>query len=675
MSGLFSTCARALAVACTTWLALAATDLVHPYGVLTVATTPVLVRVAAFSMLAALATAVSVALPVTLAVAVCRQRGVRAVDAPVLVASAFALASHRTGLALLEAAGAAAWFAWAAALAFVVGLSWAALAGRVSERWGAKPRIAGATLWGLVALVVVGLGTEAGFVAAPVLLVGAFAAGWIPGATQAGACGRRAMVMFAAGLSTVVALAPLAERRPVLGADLSAAAAGRPNVLVVMVDTLRADRMSLYGYGRKTTPALDRRAARRATVFDAALSPASSTVPAVKAVLSGRAASAFGLADLNAPPPAGFASLPEAFAAAGYRTGCFSANALLGAPSFRAAFATHLAVGGDYQFGRSFLLARLVAAARWRETFALAERLGVYKTSGDFVRRRMAAWIAERPAAPFFAWLQLYEPHWPYLDYGHGLANRERLEGEAPLGLRELLALSPGSPEGRALASTARASELADRYDEGVREADAVLSRVLADLEALGVAGRTLVVVVSDHGEELFEHGGYGHGHDVFEEQIHVPLVFLWPEGEDWESYPPRVATPVSTVDLGATLAELSGLPPGGLWNEKQSLLRTLEGGAAGSGVVSEAQVPGKNFVAWRHEERKVRLRMSGTATPATTPHALVFDLGIDPAERSPVRGDDPAVAPLVGAARKKAMRLWRRAASATQSSAAVDAR
>ena len=303
--------------------------------------------------------------------------------------------------------------------------------------------------------------------------------------------------------------------RIVVAAALALAAGGcardgaaRPgaNVLLVTLDTVRADRVGCYG-GAVATPSLDR-LAREGVRFAQASSPAPLTLPAHASLLSGLLPPAHGLRNNGAGAfPADRPTLATALAARGYRTAAFL---------------------GAFVLDRRFGLDRGFATyddeiERGPDTAPSLEA----ERRGDRVVDRALAWLegpAKKDDQPFFLWVHLYDAHAPYAP---------------PPPFRERHAGRP--------------------YDGEVAFADAQVGRLLAALDRLGLAGDTVVAVAADHGEALGEHGELTHGFFLYEPTLRVPLLLRAPGNFRGGTV---VETPVGLADLGPTL---SGLVEGGL--------------------------------------------------------------------------------------------------------------
>lgn len=354
----------------------------------------------------------------------------------------------------------------------------------------------------------------------------------------------------------------LGRRRVAAGAVLAATAATclacgapeseRPNVLLVTLDTLRADRLSAYGYELPTSPFLEELAARGVR-FDRAYASSNVTKPSHASILTGLHPKHHGLITNNeAILHDDIETLAERFAGHGYSTAAVVASNLLDADRS----------GLGQGFARYLDLAsagRRPAGSRFRL---------VQRSAAEVVEHALLALTAP-PSEPFFAWLHFYDPHTPYRPppeyFDRFWELRERVEPPAPL------AITAFGGERMAPGTIPRASALAGARDPRVYEAaylgeiaflDDQLRRLFAAFGELDLARPLLVAITADHGEMLGERGIYYHHPSLEEPVIRVPLILLGP-GVPAGS---RVAALVESVDLAPTLAELAGLsaaPPG----------------------------------------------------------------------------------------------------------------
>jgi arylsulfatase A-like enzyme len=426
-----------------------------------------------------------------------------------------------------------------------------------------------------------------------------------------------------------------ARRLPALAAlALAAAGCGPPaapaparNLVVVVIDTLRADRVGAYGHDRDTTPAVDDLAAR-GVLFEDAAAHSNWTVPATASLLTSRYPSEHGagvpgeVKHLGKTPPnqiaAGVESLGEVLRDAGFATGLFSAN--------------------PYLYG-SFQRGFQVAEVEWIDAGALTDRALAWLRAGDgrffLYLQYMDLHQPVRPPQPWFDWYKIAgeghaERHtdWWYLDLD-----------------------DPSDPKFQLY----RAHKMA-LYDGALRYVDHQIGRLLEALEESGAADDTLIVVTSDHGEEFWDHWqagralrddprgiwGVGHGHTMYEELLHVPLVLAGPDLAEGR----RSGCPVRHLDVAPTVLARLGVPaPREMRGD--DLTPLLGRGEAAPcerrPQIAESPAYGPESSAITLGRRKVVER-----APA---FRLLFDLRDDPGERQDLSGDREDVASALAAA------------------------
>ncbi|GAB4222535.1 MAG: hypothetical protein Kow0062_20390 [Acidobacteriota bacterium] len=380
-------------------------------------------------------------------------------------------------------------------------------------------------------------------------------------------------------MATLLALAGCQPRQESPPEDGTAA----PTVLLVTVDTLRADRLGCYGREDAGTPRIDR-LAEGGTLFENAHTSAPLTLPAHASILTGRSLPAHGVFNNGTfRLPDGVPTLPEALAAAGWSTGAFVSAPVL---ARRYGLDRGFAVYDDHipqpRSGRGLVV-------------HYPERAGLETA------RRALAFIAAQPSGkPVFAWVHIWEPHVPY---------------------------SPPADLARRYAD--------DRYQGEVAAADRVVGRLIDEIDAMGRGDRRLVTVVADHGEGLGEHGEPTHGVFLYRATMRVPWIL---EGPAW-GVPAgrRIEAPVSVIDLAPTLADLVGLPPlEGV--DGASLVPLLRGGAAPdrAGVFAESHLPRLEF-GWSGLRALVS---AGHLKLIDAPRPELFDLEKDPSEEKDLSAD-----------------------------------
>ena len=355
---------------------------------------------------------------------------------------------------------------------------------------------------------------------------------------------------------------------------LPGASASAPDVLLIIVDTLRADHLSSYGYFRNTSPTIDALAAD-GVLFENSFATSSYTLPSHASMLTGQYPRVHQIewdTSHNPPPPTG-QNLPEALQSLGYRTGAFSANTFY--------------FSREHGFGRGFLhfadFFHSLEDMAWRTAYgAIATRLVRHRLGlEDLPGRKLASdvnketlrWIRKDHDRPFFAMLNYMDAHEPYLP---------------PQPYRNQFAKTP-DPGGllnskwhipKTLTPEQLQSEI-DAYDGGIAYVDAEISRLLSDLRAMTRSRPLVVIVTSDHGEEFGEHGGFLHQRHLYREVIQVPLI-IWEPGRVPKGK--RLGQPVSNGAIPATVLSLLGSDPTQfqipslqpLWEGRQSEVRPV---------------------------------------------------------------------------------------------------
>ncbi len=309
---------------------------------------------------------------------------------------------------------------------------------------------------------------------------------------------------------------------------LSQAAPGAPNVVLLVLDTVRGISLSLYGYGRATTTFLET-LARRGTVFDRATATSSWTLPSHGSFFTGRDAhvlSADWLRRLDNTHP----TIAEVLAARGYLTAGFVAN------TYYCAEESGLARGflhyEDYLLSpRQVLLSTslgqeiLSVRNQYRSAWRISDRKGARRVTTTFLDWLARVHAGERQ--PFFAFLNYFDAHAPY----------------------------QSAPE--ILGRFQSGDRLRDAYDAAIAMLDREIEELWTELGRRGLLENTLLIVTSDHGEQLGEHSLHGHGNSLYLQTLQVPLLIAFPsrvpEGL-------RVTDPVSLRDLPSTIVDLLGV-------------------------------------------------------------------------------------------------------------------
>jgi arylsulfatase A-like enzyme len=363
---------------------------------------------------------------------------------------------------------------------------------------------------------------------------------------------RRSLPWLAAAVALVFAGVEsggwLRERMAI--AALPPAPPAAPNVLMIVVDTLRADHLSGYGYARPTSPRLDR-LAREGALFESAFSTSSWTAPSHASLLTGRHPHEHGV-EWRTPRAlldGRYPTLAEALKDRGYRTAAFSANPFW--------FTRPMGFGRGFIRFEDFF--QSLSDMALRTFFGRAFEQMVLRRLGieDFPARKRAAdinrsvlrWVERDREKPFFAFLNYMDTHDPYLPPEPFRSKFSRTP--APGGIintrlgRYHPTMTPEELQGEI-----------DAYDGAIAYVDEQIGQLIDELQRRSLLDRTVVVVTSDHGESFGERGFLLHANSLYRETIHVPLIFRYPEKAPAGV---RVTQPVTNAAAAATVMELVG--------------------------------------------------------------------------------------------------------------------
>ncbi|HOP26643.1 MAG TPA: sulfatase [Candidatus Sabulitectum sp.] len=376
-----------------------------------------------------------------------------------------------------------------------------------------------------------------------------------------------------------------------------------PNVLLILVDTVRADHFSCYGYSRQTTPFIDS-LAQTGTMALRCQGQSSWTLPSMTTIMSGRTPVEHGAGRRNGvfhgvSPDLPW--LPMAFYSAGYRT---------------AAFFNVMFMNEDFGFHRGF---------RHFDCQGVASGNSLRKagsTVDDFL-----AWLDSSDGSePFFAAVHFYDPHIPYDPPApwDTMFTDPSYQGEYGTswgtGITEMMAVNAGET----VPSEADIHNLVALYDGEIAYTDSEIGRLLREIRARGLGENTIIVLVGDHGEEFLEHDGIEHGRTLYQELTHVPLILAGPGFQGGRV----IEEPVAQYDLSFTLARATGVDFPVLDHQvdlaaEQPVMRRI----FASGVLWRQEgdlvsvVEGDMKLIWSVEDDSVQ----------------AFHLGDDPAETEPV--------------------------------------
>ena len=420
-------------------------------------------------------------------------------------------------------------------------------------------------------------------------------------------------------------------RWPASAGERSASRAERPNIVLISIDTLRADHLGAYGAPDASTPRLDE-VAREGVVFEQTITSSPWTLPAMASLFTGLYPRHHGAGRItNRRDPLGRAGLSSdtwtvtaALQQAGYVTQAIVSNPYLALRyGFGAGFDGYENLTIESEFFLAGAHVTIVRLLGWlRPDLLVGDR-------GNRISAAAVRWLqGVDPTRPFFLWLHYVDPHAPYSLAG--VTAHKTFRGDSLLGARgpvekEVTAISPDVARlrsGEVQLSAAQKDAVRQLYQAEVTNVDTAVGTVLEALERRDLAQRTLVVIVGDHGEEFWEHGGVEHGHTVYDEIVKVPFLIrlpgVLPAGA-------RVPQLVRITDVAPTVLELANIePPATL--DGESTMPLIRGTDAGPRVaVIETLLFAEERIGLRTAETKYVLWDNGKEE--------AFDLRDDPSE------------------------------------------
>jgi arylsulfatase A-like enzyme len=321
------------------------------------------------------------------------------------------------------------------------------------------------------------------------------------------------------------------------------------NVIIILVDCLRADHLGCYGYGKATSLSIDR-LAKTGVIFENCIAPSSWTIPSVVSLFTGVYPQQHGMNSFGPLLPDSLTNLQEGIQQSGMTTAAFITNDYL---KHRLGYGKGFSYYYDHYLEQTFIeyvASRLFffnallhfknnlfyprsvdpGGARWWSIGVPPfnhEKRSAEKVTDDVIR-----WLTNHRAEPFYIYVHYMDVHSPYDTIWYSLFDRDQYDAQDEKG------------------------KLINTYDGRIAYVDRQVRRIWETLEKLGIADDTLLVVTADHGEELYDHGGIGHCTTLYEELIRVPLIVLHPSGEVR-----RIPTQVRLIDLPPTILDFLDLP------------------------------------------------------------------------------------------------------------------
>ncbi len=382
-----------------------------------------------------------------------------------------------------------------------------------------------------------------------------------------------------------------------------------PNLVLISIDTVRSDHLSAYGYQHPTSPELER-LAEESWLFERSYSASTWTLPSTASLLSGLMPSQHGLRTLNDRLPERVDTLAERLRRRGYRTAAFTDGGF---------------AGPNWGLAQGFERYDVTPGDAWipKDVAVIVERA--------------SEWLRDNHRRPYFLFLHTYETHVPYTDtegFAETFADPKysgRFQQVADIHPDEVPPLSE-----------ADLRQIVALYDGEIRRADHYLGRLLDQMRQSDNWPHTAVLVTSDHGEEMMEHGDLEHGYGkVFDPNVRVPFILKPPHNDQGSPVGQRFPMPVSGLDVVPTLLTLAGGGP-----DNAMAGRSL---VNDRGRVDPRQAPilvhGINSFPDSNEER-LRLDQSGVAVIFDRVRSQVswYDVGVDPQMQLPrSEFDDPA--------------------------------
>ncbi|MEW6071775.1 MAG: sulfatase [Planctomycetota bacterium] len=389
-------------------------------------------------------------------------------------------------------------------------------------------------------------------------------------------------------------------------------------VVLISIDTLRPDHLGCYGHDRPTSPAIDALAASGVRFTDVAAS-SPWTLPSHASLLTGMYPSRHGVKDVVNTLRDGVPTLAGLLRERGWRT---------------RAVVNSINVAARYGLGTGF--DSFAEVSEWVDPRNPAAGS---RNAGGEVTDRGLRWLREAGDAPLFLFLHYYDVH---TDYTPAPEYRERFVGPyaGPVDgtTRQLLAFRSR----RAPLSAADVDHLRQLYDAEIAELDDQLARLFAYLEESGRSERALVVLTSDHGEEFLEHGSLLHGRTHFQELLAIPLVLAGPGVPAGRTYD----APSGLVDVAPTILGLLGLP----------VPEEVDGVDLSFAWRNPVRLPAERLLFSEADHnnaqpdigRSIRLARHKLILDRPTDRALLFDLAVDPGERTDLAAREPRRAALL---------------------------
>lgn len=414
------------------------------------------------------------------------------------------------------------------------------------------------------------------------------------------------------------------EAAEVAPRPVAAELADKPNVLLVVVDTLRADALGTYGAPGNPSPRLDA-FAEHAQVFEDAMAQASWTRPSFATLLTATPSCTHQCARKGDKLPDELTTLAESLQTHGYTTGAIVNNINITASyNFNQGFDTFEFLRPHYPFRASEASFRLAAYQVLRRIHAkLSSTMKVehHYHPAPTVTQNAIDWLSVHGQERWFLMVQYMDPHDPYFPHPGDGTGYARVEHPHP--------------------DPSEAEHLQELYAGEVTYWDEGFGQLIDFLDAQGYLDTTAVVVTSDHGEEFAEHGGFWHGTRLYDESVHVPLILRLPDADEGDGK--RVADQVRLQDIAPTLTQLAGADEGPKW-AGYSLLENWElRDARDRLALGEVEFEGWSARSVRQRDWKLIANPGNKAGATPRPEEELYFLKSDPGEQRDLARDSSA--------------------------------
>jgi arylsulfatase A-like enzyme len=388
----------------------------------------------------------------------------------------------------------------------------------------------------------------------------------------------------------------------------------RPNVIFIMVDALRADRLNCYGYEPRTSPHIDALAAD-AVLFQTCITQSSWTKPSTATLLTSLYPSSHQAIYKSDMLPDPVVSLAELMSAGGYFTLGFANNANI-APifNFGQGFNQYIFLKPRYFFmspESGFQLTGYNQLRLLRERFfSKTKHVYHYYQDAQVVNKNVISWLEKLQAGRFLLFIHYMETHDPYFVHPYNGVGYARVSNPNP---------DPG-----------QADLYSETYDGELRYVDQAVGELCGWLKEQGLYDQTLIILTADHGQEFYEHGGWWHGTTLYEEQIHVPLIVKLPGQEAAGTIDDRMVRSLDIPPTILTLADIAHHPS----MQGQSFLKTANSPWPGvEEVFSEEDHEGNVVRSLR--TRAWKLIQANLNNPRGLPTTALYHLADDPLENT----------------------------------------